>query len=142
MTKADAEISDDSEGHDSNSDQESQQLQKPSEVLPHLLEKRINDPWNQVLFEVKLLRDYFVDESVLPKYVAQDSNFLNEFQFTQRFLPGINQKYSVILHGEMFELKQPAFLQFFKSKLVTQEMTDEFNPAIEAIAQKHLPMTA
>ena len=68
MTKADAEISEESDANQDDSDEDF--VKAAVSELPHLLEKRINDPWNQVLFEVKLLRDYFVDESVLPKFVA------------------------------------------------------------------------
>ena len=32
----------------------------------HTLSNQVSDPWNKVLFEIKLLRNYFVNEAVLP----------------------------------------------------------------------------
>lgn len=45
----------------------------------HMKAKSIKDTWNCVLLEVKLLRDYFVDEAVVPKQkaTASDPSFLN-----------------------------------------------------------------
>ena len=39
--------------------------------------KFINNSWNKFLFEVQMLRNYFVDEAVLPLSGAQSQRFLN-----------------------------------------------------------------
>ena len=57
--------------------------------LDHLNERNINDIWNQVMFEVKVIRDYFVDQTVIPKSTALDSNFFNLQHFVAKFIPGI-----------------------------------------------------
>ena len=49
----------------------------------HTLSNKVTDPWNKVLFEIKLLRNYFVNEAVLPAQKSQFSsqNFLNLKRF-------------------------------------------------------------
>jgi hypothetical protein len=51
--------------------------EKFKERVNHSMERKINAPWNQVLFEIKIIRDYYVDEAVLPRTVVAESNFFN-----------------------------------------------------------------
>ena len=39
---------------------------KDTTYVSHTQSNKVTDPWNKVLFEIKLLRNYFVNEAVLP----------------------------------------------------------------------------
>jgi len=48
--------------------------------------KFINNTWNKCLFEVQMLRNYFVEEAVLPLTAAQSQRFLNLKTFELKLL--------------------------------------------------------
>ena len=53
----------------------------------NMISQSINNRWNRVLLETKCLRNYFVDEAVVPskKVTAADQNFLNKKMFEGHF---------------------------------------------------------
>lgn len=55
----------------------------------HMTESRLDGPWNRVLFEIKALRDFFVEETILPRAVSQDQTFFTENFYVLKYIPSV-----------------------------------------------------
>lgn len=99
------------------------QFIKPIKEVDHESEDRINQPWNMVLFEIKMLRDYFVDKTVIPKQTPVDHRFLTMQHFILKFIPFAQSRYINVTDPEQKEqaLKLPAITHFLRSKLIICE---------------------
>lgn len=77
----------------------------------NMISQSINNRWNRVLLETKCLRNYFVDEAVVPskKVTAADQNFLNNKMFEGHFLSMMKDRYGV---------ETPAILHFFRDRFI------------------------
>ena len=82
-----------------------------SEDENNMISQSINNRWNRVLLETKCLRNYFVDEAVVPskKVTAADQNFLNKKMFEGHFLSMMKERYGV---------ETPAILHFFRDRFI------------------------
>lgn len=87
--------------------------------VEHLKSRKINNYWNQVLFEAKLLRNFYVDQTVIPKITNTIQVHLNMKVFSTKFVPVIRDKYSTENTSKGFN--SPAIIQFFRSNLVAIE---------------------
>ena len=75
-----------------------------------------------MLFEIKAIRDYFVDEAVLPRSVGADPKFLNLYTFVNKFYPNHLAKYSTeAIIGVKKTLQTPAISHFLRSKFIIAE---------------------
>ena len=87
----------------------------------HMREKKITQIWNQVLFEIKCVRDYYVNEAVLPKSVVADPTFFNFTTFHLKFLVQKHHLYNEERpSGGGDSVLSPAIMYFFKSKFIIQ----------------------
>ena len=79
--------------------------------------KKISNSWNKVLFETQLLRNYFVDEAVLPRNSVASQTFLNLKMFEHKFANTVMEKFG----GGPAEqtLRSPAIIHFFRERFIT-----------------------
>ena len=70
--------------------------------------------WNKVLLEAKCLRDFFVDEAVIPthKILTQDPDFLSCKIYETSFMKMMSEKY---------QMDCPMIIQFFRDRFITQQ---------------------
>lgn len=95
-------------------------------------EKRINDLWNSVLFEAKVVRDHFMEECLVGAKKFPNLEFFNSFYFVGKFMPIMQSRYS--WDGE--DLKLPAIIYFFRSKL----LVDTFNGTYGETLNEQYPL--
>ena len=103
-----------SEDLDPNSNLNSQRNQEadtPAESASPLdpqaaMDKIVNDPWNQFIFEVAFIRDYFVNKAIK----SGNQEYLNFKQF--------EGQYQLDLEHKQPFFKNPAIINFLKSKII------------------------
>ena len=71
------------------------------------------------MFEVQLIRDYFVEEAVLPKASAANQRFLNLKTFENKFANAIMEKYSGDTEEQQFEC--PAVIFFLRRRFISAQ---------------------
>ena len=76
----------------------------------------LSNKWNKFLFEIKLLRDHYFEEAVIPKAMEPDHNFFNTKRF-EKFLNIIQERYSFAT--EVFDT--PALIHFLRLRLIVEE---------------------
>ena len=81
--------------------------------------KKINGLWNLVLFEVKQLRNYYVDNSVIPMIKSSNQQPMTKKVFATKFVPLIIDKFQSTDASEA--LKLPAIIYFFRAQMVALE---------------------
>lgn len=93
--------------------------------IDFLRSKKINGLWNLVLFEVKQLRNYYVDNSVIPMIKSSNQQPMTKKVFASKFVPLIIDKYQS--NETMSPLRLPAIIYFFRAQMVVIEEELEWN---------------